>query len=138
MSSPSAALPKKIVTKPVPKPDAGQKKGKSKAGKDRKGKKKEDAVQLPMLVEFAFTFSVILIILLDLIVAAISFISGARLLDIVIRTGVATLTMGGLLWLLSWQLSTGALEAALAEQEESDQADEGESTDPDHGKTTEA
>jgi hypothetical protein len=85
---------------------------KSKAAK--KGKDSSEHAQLPLLVEFVFTFSLIFLLLSDLLIVAISFISGANLLDIAIRTVVTTLVLGALLWMLSGKLSKGALEAAYS------------------------
>ena len=83
---------------------------KSKAA--NKKKDTSDRLQLPLLVEFAFTFSLIVLLLSDLSIVVISFISGANLLDITIRTVVTTIVLGVLLWLLVGKLSKGAIEAA--------------------------
>lgn len=87
---------------------------------DKPGKKKAEAelLPLPILVEFGFSASVILLLLVDLIVAASLILSGASLLDLVIRTSVTTLVLGSLLMLLSWQLSTGMLNTSLIKLDE--------------------
>ena len=77
-----------------------------------------DDFRLPVLVEFAYTASALLVILASLMVVVVSFVMGASLLDIVIRTAVTILVIGGLLTLVSWQVSAGALQASLAEQQE--------------------
>ena len=87
------------------------------AGKDEKG---SDGIILPVLVEFAFTFSVILLILLFLTIIIISLLTGTKLFDIVIRTGVTMLVIGGLLVFISRQLFLGVSNARF-EYEESDQ-----------------
>jgi len=90
------------------------------ASKARQPKEKKDSgdVRLPVLVEFAYSISAIVVILASLIVAIISIVKGASLSDLVIRTGVTILVIGGLLTLVSWQISAGVLRASLAEIEE--------------------
>jgi type VI protein secretion system component VasK len=70
------------------------------------------------LVEFSYTISVIVVILVSLTVVITSVITGASLLDLIIRTSVTTLVIGGLLMLISWQISADALKVSLAEQKE--------------------
>ena len=95
------------------------KSGKS-ASKSRQPKVKKDSgdVHLPVLVESAYSISAIVVILASLIVTIISVVKGASLVDLVIRTGVTILVIGGLLTLVSWQISAGVLKASLAEIEE--------------------
>jgi hypothetical protein len=114
--------------KPVPvAPDkqAPVKSGKpaSRPGKAREKKHSED-VQLPVLVEFAYSLSAIGVVLAALIVAIVSIVKGASLIDLVIRTGVTILVIGGLLILASWQISAGVLKAGLAEIEEEEKKQE--------------
>jgi|GEM_PF-5995979 len=88
--------------------------------------KKPDPIDLPILVEIAFTFSGIMLVLVALTVAGVSFVSGAAPLDIFFRTLVATIAMGGILWLFSWQFSTGVLQGALLALQEEDAKKEAE------------
>jgi hypothetical protein len=83
-----------------------------------KPKKVVENVPVPFLVEFGITFSTAFLIVADLAVAGVSYFSGARLLDIIIRTCVSTVVLGTLLWFFTMQLSNGALKAAYAEQKE--------------------
>ncbi|MCX6078666.1 MAG: hypothetical protein NTW32_03950 [Chloroflexi bacterium] len=83
-----------------------------------KKKKDTEVLHLPVLVELAYTISAIVVIIASLTVVITSLVMGASLIDLVIRTSVTTLTIGGLLTLVSWQISAGALKASLAEQEE--------------------
>ncbi len=93
------------------------------------GRKKEPkSVPLPLLVEFGFTASIIFLLLLDLLVVIILLLSGASLVDLVIRTSVTTLVMGSLLMLLSWQLATGVLHASQTKPAEPQPAESGESS----------
>ncbi len=48
----------------------------------------------------------------------VSILTGATLLDLILRTSVALLAVGGLLIFISSQISSGMLAASLAEQEE--------------------
>jgi hypothetical protein len=90
----------------------------SKSAGVRKDKKDIAGVQLPVLVEFTYTMSSILLIFLALTMIGISFVTGASLLHLVVRTSVAILVMGGLLMLVSSQISTGVMSGSLVEQEE--------------------
>jgi flagellar biosynthesis component FlhA len=92
-----------------------------KAPKVPKTKKVSEKEQLPALVEFTYTISVIVVILVSLIVAVIGLVTGLSLRDLVIRTGVTTLVIGGLLMLISWQISAGVLKASLAERAEEEE-----------------
>jgi hypothetical protein len=71
------------------------------------------------LVEFTYSISTILLIALGLSMAMISFMTGATLLNLVLRTSVAVVVMGGLLMVISSQISSGVLSVSLIEQEES-------------------
>jgi len=80
-----------------------------------KNKKNVDGAQLPALVEFVYSISAIIVILVSLIVAVISFLSGSSLMDLVIRTGVSILVTGVIFMLIAWQISSDVLKAGLAE-----------------------
>lgn len=89
------------------------------ASKPKKGEKtKEQPVELPLLVEVGFSFSVVFLMLLDALVAYISFISGASWYDIFMRVIVSTIAMGFVLWLFTMNLANGSLSAALKHIEE--------------------
>lgn len=84
----------------------------------RAKKQKELPVELPLLVEIGFSLSGIFLMLVDALVAYISFVSGASWIDIFMRVVVSTVTVGFVLWLLSMNLSNGSLAAALKHMEE--------------------
>ncbi len=88
----------------------------------KESKKKEapqtDGVILPVLVEFTFTVSVIILAILFTTVVGVSLLTGAKLLDIVIRTSATMLVVGGLLILISRQISVDVLNAARLQEEE--------------------
>jgi len=77
---------------------------------------------LPTILEFAFTFSRILVLLVGVLIALVSVISGVSPLTAAFRSGLGMLVVGLILWALSWMMSTGSLEAALEERK--NQADE--------------
>jgi hypothetical protein len=77
-------------------------------GKDKK-KTQTEGIILPVLVEFTYTVSAILLVLLFLVIITISLLTGTKLLDIIIRTCVAVLAIGILLVLISRQVSSGMM-----------------------------
>jgi len=85
-----------------------------KTPKEEKQKKPSAGMYLPVLVEFTIAGSVILLISVFLAMAAISWVTGASLLDFVLRTGAAMGLLGGLLMLITQQISEGVLNANLA------------------------
>jgi hypothetical protein len=87
--------------------------------KNKKKKEETNDVHLPVLVEFTYTFSSIILILLFLTMVSISFLTGATLLDTVIRTSITMLIIGGLLIYISRQISSGILTANIVQNEKS-------------------
>jgi len=79
---------------------------------------KEEAVELPMLVEISYTFSGILLVFSALAVAFVSWASGASLIQVFVRTLISVVVMGCVLWLFTWQFSTGVLQGAMLSLEE--------------------
>jgi uncharacterized membrane protein len=63
--------------------------------------------RLPFLNELAFTLARILVTVTAIGVALISFISGADITAIALRTGVAVLAVGLVCWLVNWILVGG-------------------------------
>jgi|SRR5215208_4011586 len=99
-----------------PSPQAPDEAGKSK--KEKKEKRKMEGLRLPVLVEFTYTASILLLIVLALTVVVNSLLTGATLLALVLRTSVAILVMGGLLAVISSQVSSGLLFSSRVEKEE--------------------
>jgi hypothetical protein len=89
-----------------------------KRAKKEKKQKVVDGVQLPVLVEFTHTVSAIFLVFVGVGMILISFLTGASLINLVLRTSVALLVIGSLLLLITSQVSSGLLQASLAEQEE--------------------
>ena len=113
-------------------PETPAKPPKEKKEKKKKEKKpvQADGVPLPVLVEFTYSVSVILLIFVGLAMIIVSFLTGASLLNLLLRTSVAILVMGGLLMLISSQVSSGLLQASLVEQEEAQRAQSEEAEAP--------
>jgi hypothetical protein len=105
-------------TPPVPEAPAKPRKAKQEKKKKEKKQPKADDAQLPVLVELAYSISVILLIFVGLAVMIVSVITGASLLNLVLRTSAAILAMGSLTVLIFHQISSGVLQASLVEQEE--------------------
>lgn len=84
----------------------------------RSKKREEEAGSLPFLLELVFSFSFLILLGVDAAVVFFSLRGGATLWDIFLRVVVSTVGMGGVLWLLAWQVSNGMLQAAYAEQKE--------------------
>lgn len=101
-----------------PKTPDESKKSKKKPIKPKKEKKETNGVQLPVLVEFTYTISILLLIVLALTIIVISFLHGASLFTLVLRTGVTIFVMGGLLTFISSQVASGLLFSSKVEQEE--------------------
>lgn len=114
---------KAAENKENPKQQASADSGKpdSKSAKSATNKIKWDDMPLPVLVEFTFTMSAIFLILLFLTIVGLSWLTNTKLLDIAIRASVGTLGMGGLLMLITRQISSGVLEANLKSDEKPEQ-----------------
>jgi hypothetical protein len=93
-------------------------KAKRTATKDRKSKKQTETVHLPVLLELIYFLSTIILILLTLVIMVTSFLAGAGLFTIVLRTAVAITVMGALFMLIASQVSSGLLFSAKVDQEE--------------------
>lgn len=61
---------------------------------------KPQKMHLPPALELAYSLPVFLLVLMDVVMAAISYLSGASLIEIFLRVLVTTLAMGFVLWLI--------------------------------------
>ena len=105
----------------IPEQPAPAKPVKAKPVKEKKKKVVSDGVFLPVLVEFTYTFSVIILILLFLSVVSVSILTGTKLLDIVVRTSVSMMVVGSLLLMLSRQVSMDVISASILEKKEKEE-----------------
>ena len=64
----------------------------------------------PVLLELTYALFVIIVIGVGLSIALLSWLAGADLLMIVVRTGSAFLVTGLLLWVVYWQIANGMVE----------------------------
>jgi hypothetical protein len=103
---------------------------KAKTTKPKKEKKPASGARLPLLPEFAYTLSTLALIFLALAIMITSLLAGASLFTVVLRTGVAIIVVGGLLMLISSQISSGLLFAVRIEQEEAEKLSEKEPVVP--------
>jgi hypothetical protein len=129
MKKGNADVAENIENSSAQQPAAGAQELEAKSRQPGKNKKESSGVRLPLLVEFAFTVSAILLLLLGLTMVGISFITGASLLSLVIRTSVALLVMTGLLMLISSQISAGMLNASLVSEAAPQDAGSGEAAE---------
>ena len=83
-----------------------------------KNKNRKGNAPLPVLLEVVYSFSLVLIIVLAALVAVLSFVSGAKWLDIFMRTAVTILSSGILMWIFSSLVSQGASQTLKALQQE--------------------
>ncbi len=84
--------------------------------KNKKGKNSK--VQLPIFLELVYSFALIFTILLALVVAGMSYLSGAKWLDVFVRTAITILSTGLLLWIFSLMISNGAMKTVKVLQKE--------------------
>ncbi len=110
----------------IPEQPAPAKPVPAKPVKEKKKKIVSDGVFLPVLVEFTYTFSVIILILLFLTVLGVSILTGTKLLDIVIRTSVSMMVVGSLLLMISRQVSMDVISASIVEKKEKEEKNEKE------------
>lgn len=111
-----------VENQPVPKDPDASGNSEKKPAKPKKGKKEVNAVQLPVLVEFTYTISVLFLMALALTIIVISLLKGASLLTLVLRASVTIFVMGGLLMLISSQVSSGLLFSSQVELDEHEKA----------------
>lgn len=67
-------------------------------------------VKLPALLEFVFTLSNLILVIAALAVAVVSYISGASVLDIALRTGVTLIVVGVLMYVIARKVANASLD----------------------------
>jgi uncharacterized membrane protein len=78
---------------------------------------KNSGGRLPFLNELGFSLARIVVIVTAICVALISFISGADITAIALRTGVAGLSVGLVCWMVNWVLVGGGASTAKEDLE---------------------
>jgi hypothetical protein len=98
----------KKAAKEAEKKAAEAKAAEKKAKEEKKGKKKvkKSDVHLPPVLELAYSMPVFLLVAMNVVVAGLSYVSGASLMEIFVRMLVTTFALGLVLWLLVWLLSS--------------------------------
>lgn len=89
-----------------------------------KNRKPSDGIRLPFLLELTYTLSKIILIILALTVMVTSFLAGASLFTVVLRTAVAVTVVGSLLMFIASQISSGLLFSVKIEREEEERKQE--------------
>jgi hypothetical protein len=83
---------------------------------------------VPLVLDLALTVAKLIVLVVGIAVCVVSIFSGAKLWIAVVRGGATILSLGLLLWLVTWQLAHQALEAAIAEFEAKNAKNDFEST----------
>ncbi|MEW6503812.1 MAG: hypothetical protein AB1457_07590 [Chloroflexota bacterium] len=95
-----------------PKPE----KEKSPKKPQTKRKNPQPDVSLPLFAEVFFSFSTMMLLLVTLVIVLVSFMSGATLMEVFLRAVVGVVSLGTLLWFLTYQVSSGLANARATEQ----------------------
>ena len=85
---------------------------------EKKKKPVKPKLEVPPLVELTIAFSRSAFILVSILVALISYSAGCDLQNIFVRTMVAMIITGLILWLVSWWVMQIVIENQLSEQKE--------------------
>lgn len=73
-------------------------------------------VSLPLFAEVFYSFSTMILLLVTLVIVLVSFMSGATLLEVFLRAVVGVVSLGSVLWFLTYQVSAGLANTRSAEQ----------------------
>lgn len=73
-------------------------------------------VTLPLFAEVFFSFATIILLLVTLVIVLVSFMSGATLMEVFLRAVVGVVSLGSVLWFLTFQVSSGLASSRTAEQ----------------------
>jgi hypothetical protein len=80
--------------------------------KAAKGRDKQHAATLPVLLNFSFSAAQLLVLFVGVVTTALSFLSGAPLWVVAVRGGAAMVSVGLVFWLVSWMIAKDTLEVA--------------------------
>lgn len=73
-------------------------------------------VTLPLFAEVFFSFSTLILLLVTLVIVLVSFMSGAALMEVFLRAVVGVVSLGSVLWFLTYQVSSSLANSRAAEQ----------------------
>lgn len=82
-----------------------------------KGSKRKQQPAVPYLLELSLTLWQVLVLTVGVLTAVLSWVNGADLIMITVRSGAAMFSLGALAWLTNWMLSQQMLEAVARFQE---------------------
>jgi hypothetical protein len=77
--------------------------------------------KIPLFLEFLFTITRLVVIVSTVLVAVLSVIAKASLVDVAIRVGITTFSLGLLGTLINWLVGNQYLQSAVEEMKEIDQ-----------------
>lgn len=83
---------------------------KSKSARAAKKTSRPARRHAPVLLELTYALFTIIVMIVGVSIALLSWLAGADLLMIVVRTGSAFLVTGLLLWVVYWQIANGMVE----------------------------
>lgn len=81
-------------------------------GEGKKGKKKK-TYPVPAMLETIFTFSKAAIIMIAVIVASLSILSGCSAIWVAARTSIAIISLGLVLWGIDWIIARSVIESEI-------------------------
>ena len=70
------------------------------------------SIKLPVLIETVFTLSKLTVVLVGIIVMVATFAHGNPYWVAMLRGGITVLSLGLLVWFISWKTSKGVIESA--------------------------
>lgn len=82
---------------------------------EAKSETQKASEQLPFMLDFTFSVSSIVVMVMGILTTIISVFSGASLMMATIRGGIAVISVGFLLWVINWTLSRDSLEITRQE-----------------------
>ena len=88
--------------------------------KDASTAKLGNSTHPPLMLELAFSLPVFILIVMDIVVAVLSFMAGSAALSILIRVVITTVVLGVILWLVTYQVTTGYMQTAGAKSHRGD------------------
>jgi hypothetical protein len=90
--------------------------------KVKKKKAEQEQIHLPAVLEFMYSFSGNLIVMVGLAAACVAYLSGANFGQIIMRTAIALIATGIMILLIAWLVSASVYEAARQQMQEEEAA----------------
>ncbi len=80
---------------------------------------------IPFLLEFTLSISRVIVVLVAMVVAGLSWLRGADYLNIGLRSGTSLLAVGVILWAVNWAVSNNLIEVTREIQTRPSKNDDG-------------